>query len=216
MISAGKMTGVVGSAEKAVKQLERTARQWVSKITKEGSDTVEVKGGVIVGGTKGKVAAVNGGLGRSAARFGSASSYAPTTKVSAKAFAAAKELAGEVSDELAYKAAEFVRTGIKAKKWAQEEVTGAFELLIEWGSPVVSHPKFRALLDRDENLFTNQLIREANGNIAYRSVDVEIDDLPDEEFWGIIDGTPYNELIENNAAVALFKNAEKLGIFDQE
>ena len=48
------------------------------------------------------------------------------------------------------------------------------------------------------------------------SVDVEIDDLPDEEFWGIIDGTPYNELIENNAAVALFKNAEKLGIFDQE
>jgi len=216
MISAGKLTGVVGTTEKAVKQLERTAKQWVSQITKKGSDLVEVKDRVIVGGTKGNVSNVNGGLGRSAARFGDASSYAPATKVSAKAFAAAKELAGEVSDELAYKAAAFVRTGIKAKKWAQEEVTGAFELLIEWGAPVVSHPKFRALLDRDENLFTNQLIREANGNIAYRSVDVDIDNLTDEEFWGIIDGTPYNELIENNAAVALFKNAEKLDIFDQE
>lgn len=215
MISAGKMTGAVGSVDKAVKQLELTAKKWVGQVVKEGSDVVEIKDGVVINGTKGKVADVNGGLARSAARYGSVSSYLPTTKVSAKAYAAAKELAGQVTDDLAYKATAFVKTGIEGKKLNQGDVIGAFELLIEWGSPIVSHPKFRALLDRDENLFTNQVIREANGNIAYRSVDCDIDGMDDEEFWKIIDSTPYNELIERNAAVAILKNAEKLDIIEQ-
>ena len=101
-----------------------------------------------------------------------------------------------------------------AKKWTHEEVISVFEMLIEWGAPIVSHPKFRQLLDRDENLFTNQTIREANGNIAYRSVDFDLDDLDDDKFWDLIDETPYNDLIENNAAVALLKMAEKLNIIN--
>jgi len=101
------------------------------------------------------------------------------------------------------------------RKWTKEEIIRLFEILIERGHPIVSHPKFRRLLDRDGNLLANQIIREANGNIAYRSVDVEIDGLSDEDFWEIIDGTPYNELIERNAAVAILKMAEKLDIIDQ-
>ena len=97
-----------------------------------------------------------------------------------------------------------------------EESETMLELLIERGHPIVSHPKFRRLLDRDGNLLANQVIREANGNIAYRSVDIDIDDLSDEDFWNIIDETPYNELIENNAAIAIVKMAEKLDIIEQE
>ena len=104
----------------------------------------------------------------------------------------------------------------RRKKWTKEEVIRLFELLIERGHPIVSHPKFRRLLDRDGNLLANQVIREANGNIAYRSVDIDIDDLSDEDFWNIIDETPYNELIENNAAIAIVKMAEKLDIIEQE
>lgn len=101
------------------------------------------------------------------------------------------------------------------RKWTKEEVVRLFEILVERGHPIVSHPKFRALLDRDQNLLTNQVIRQANGNIAYRSVDVDIDSLTDEDFWGIIDGTPYNDLIERNAAVAILKMAEKLDIIGE-
>jgi hypothetical protein len=99
-----------------------------------------------------------------------------------------------------------------AKKWTHEEIVRVFEILIERNSPLVSHPKFRELLDRNENLFTNQVIREANGNIAYRSVDFDVEGIEDETFWDRIDETPYRDLIEDNAAVALFKMAEKLNI----
>ncbi|MFH1830055.1 MAG: hypothetical protein ABH871_04685 [Pseudomonadota bacterium] len=101
-----------------------------------------------------------------------------------------------------------------AKKWTKEEVIRLFEILIERGSPIVSHPKFRHLLDRDGNLLTNQIVREANGNIAYRSVDFDLDGLDDEKFWELIDKTPYNDFIENNAAVAILKMAEKLNIIE--
>lgn len=103
----------------------------------------------------------------------------------------------------------------KNKKWTREEVVRVFELLIERGHPIVSHPKFRELLDRNANLFTNQTIREANGNIAYRSVDFEVEGLDDEKFWDRIDNTPYRDLIEDNAAVALFKMAEKLDLIER-
>ncbi len=99
-----------------------------------------------------------------------------------------------------------------AKKWTREEVIRLFEILVERESPLVSHPKFRALLNRDENLLTNQVIREANGNIAYRSVEFDVVDCEDAAFWDRIDDTPYSDMIQNNAAAALVKMAEKFGI----
>jgi len=99
-----------------------------------------------------------------------------------------------------------------AKKWTREEIIRLFEILIERNAPIISHPKFRRLLDRDDNLFANQVTREANGNIAYRTVDFDVDDIMDDEFWRRIEDTPYKELIEENAAVALVKMAEKLDL----
>lgn len=104
--------------------------------------------------------------------------------------------------------------GFMAKKWTREDVLKLFEILIERGAPIVSHPKFRGLLNRDENLFANQITREANGNIAYRSVDFDVDGIEDEEFWTRIDNTPYQDLIEDNAAVAILKMAEKFNLIN--
>ncbi len=97
-------------------------------------------------------------------------------------------------------------------KWTREDVVQLIELLIERNAPIVSHPKFRRLLDRDQNLFTNQCTREANGNIAYRTVDFDIEGLDDADFWAHIDATPYNDLIEENAAVTILKMAEKFNL----
>ena len=102
--------------------------------------------------------------------------------------------------------------GKGAKSWRREEVVGLFEKLIDCGAPIVSHPKFRSELSRDENLFANQLIREANGNIAYRSVDFDVVGMKDEDFWARIDGSEHREDIENNAVYAMLSMAEKLGI----
>jgi hypothetical protein len=99
-----------------------------------------------------------------------------------------------------------------ARKWTREDAVKLCELLVESNSTVMSHPKFREQLDRDENLFTNQVIREANGNIAYRSVDCDILNMSDEDFWNFVDGAKYSELIEDNAAVAILKMAEKLNL----
>jgi len=101
-----------------------------------------------------------------------------------------------------------------AKKWTKEEVMRLFELLIESSTPIISHQEFRKHLSRNENLFTNQVIREANGNIAYRSVDCDVLNMSDEDFWAFIDKTRYNDLIEDNAAVAILKMAEKLNLIN--
>lgn len=99
----------------------------------------------------------------------------------------------------------------RAKKWAREEAVRVFEIVFERGSNLFSSNAFREHLNRDENLIANQLTREANGKIAYRSIGFKIDDaMSDEEFWSRIERTPYNELIEENAAVAILKMAEKL------
>src|SRR3989338_10091513 len=80
---------------------------------------------------------------------------------------------------------------VMAKHWTKEEVVRLFELLVEKGSDLTSHPEFRKHLDRDGNLFANQVTREANGNIAYRSVDFDVSDgMSDKDFWGRIDATP--------------------------
>ncbi len=101
-----------------------------------------------------------------------------------------------------------------ARKWTKEELLRLFEMLIEASAPIISHPSFRNHLDRDQNLFTNQIIREANGNIAYRSVDCDILNISDEDFWNFIDETRYTDLIEDNAAVAILKMAEKLNLIN--
>jgi len=97
-------------------------------------------------------------------------------------------------------------------KLTKEQIIRIFEILVEKNAPILTHQKFRALLDRDQSLATNQIVRQANGNIAYRTVDFDVIDINDEEFWARIEDTPYNDLIEENAAAALVKMAEKLGV----
>lgn len=99
-----------------------------------------------------------------------------------------------------------------ARKWTRKDLTQVFEALIECNSDLTSHPAFRGKLDRNRNLFANQITREANGNIAYRSVDFSVRGLNDADFWKRIDSTPYHDLIEENAAVAMLKMAEKTGV----
>lgn len=101
-----------------------------------------------------------------------------------------------------------------ARKWTKKDVVQIFEALIECNSNLTSHPAFRDKLDRNRNLFANQITREANGNIAYRSVDFETEGIEDEEFWARIDQTPYNDLIEDNAAIAILKMAEKFNLIN--
>lgn len=97
------------------------------------------------------------------------------------------------------------------KKWRRKEVVEVFELMMLQGNDLFSSPHFRKHLNRDENLLANQFTREANGNIAYRTVDFEVtEDLSDDVFWGRIEATPFNDLIEENAAVGMLKMAEKL------
>ena len=99
------------------------------------------------------------------------------------------------------------------KKWTREEAVKVFEILMEQGYNLFSSPQFRNQLNRDGQLLANQFTREANGNLAYRSVSFAIhDEMSDDEFWARIDKTPYNDLIEDNAAVALLKMADKLNL----
>ena len=100
----------------------------------------------------------------------------------------------------------------KRKKWTREEVIRIFEILIERNSNITSHPRFRKLLDRDQSLYANQVTREANGNIAYRSVDYDLEEIGDEAFWKLLNETPHQDIIEENAAVALIKMAEKFDL----
>ncbi len=93
---------------------------------------------------------------------------------------------------------------------SREELMKVFEGLIELKMPLMSHRAFREGLTRDQNLAANQMTREANGNIAYKSVDFDLNGKSDQEIWDKIEGTPYLDVIEENAAVALIKMAEKL------
>ena len=99
-------------------------------------------------------------------------------------------------------------------KWTRQDLIEFLEVLIEHDVPVHNNPYFRQLLNRDQNLYMNQNVRGATGNVAYRTVDFDIDELDDEEFWERIDGTDYNDLIENNAAMAIIKMAEKFNLIN--
>lgn len=98
-----------------------------------------------------------------------------------------------------------------------DRLLGVVERLLERDAKIVSHYKFRGVLDRDEKLAFNQAIRKARENIAYKDVNFDIDGMSDNEFWAKIDMADrvHGGIIENNAAVNLVKMAEKLGVLDE-
>lgn len=69
-----------------------------------------------------------------------------------------------------------------------------------------------SVLTRDQNLFANQVIRKASENAAYAAVDFNPIGMSDTEFWGRVDAAADRELIYDNAAEALLKNAMKFGL----
>lgn len=98
------------------------------------------------------------------------------------------------------------------KKLTKEELIRVFEILIENESALHTRPEFRNKFDRDSNLVINQLTRGATNNVAYRSVDFNIDTMTDEEFWDRIENSKYLDLLEDNAAAAILGMAEKFGL----
>lgn len=131
--------------------------------------------------------------------------------LASRADALAAALGGPVTDVKYNMLAKLV----ESKAWKHDEVVSVFAKLIQGGSDIISNPKFRSLLDRDGNLLTNQIIREANGKIAYDSVaDADIND--EEAFWAAIDNSEHRSTILENASIALVKNARKLGIDGSE
>ncbi|MFA4974492.1 MAG: hypothetical protein WC683_17940 [bacterium] len=106
---------------------------------------------------------------------------------------------------------------LATRKLGADRLLGVVERLLTKDAKIVSHYKFREILDRDENLAFNQAIRQARENIAYKDVNFDIDGMSDDEFWARIDMADrvHDGIIENNAAVNLFKMAEKLGILDE-
>jgi len=104
----------------------------------------------------------------------------------------------------------------QATKWTKEDLVELFEILIDRNPSITSDPRFRNLLTRNESLFANQVTREANGNIAYRSVDFDALETSDEEFWKRMDTTAHRDIIEDNAAIAILKMAEKLNLIGEK
>lgn len=97
-------------------------------------------------------------------------------------------------------------------RWTKKDFLQLTEILIENDCPIFLHPRFRKGLDRTQNLFANQIIRESQGNVAYKSVDFDVNAVSDSEFWNRIDGTKYNDFIEENAAAAIMKMAERFNL----
>ncbi len=100
------------------------------------------------------------------------------------------------------------------KKFSKEELIKIFEVLIENECPLHTRPEFRQHYDRDGQLVINQLTRGATNNVAYRSVDFNIENMNDGEFWGKIEGSKYIDLLEDNAAAAILGMAEKFGLLN--
>jgi hypothetical protein len=98
------------------------------------------------------------------------------------------------------------------KRLTKEELIRIFEILIENESDIISRPEYRNKFNRDENLVINQLTRGATNNVAYRSVDFDINQMSDEEFWDRIENSKYLDLLEDNAASAILGMAEKFGL----
>lgn len=99
-------------------------------------------------------------------------------------------------------------------KWTKEDLIECLEVLVEHNIPVYNNPHFRQLLSRDQNLYVNQTVREATGNVAYKTVDCDVEEYDDEAFWEMIDETEYRDLIEDNAAIAILKMAAKFNLIN--
>ncbi len=89
--------------------------------------------------------------------------------------------------------------------------------IIENDGSMHSNKDALAKLSRDERLGVNQLIRQANGLIAYNLI-ASADVTDHETFFDFMDRLPEfaKEIIEENAAFALLGNAKKLGITGNE
>lgn len=101
-----------------------------------------------------------------------------------------------------------------ASVWTREALIKIYEALIEANSTILGHPEFRKHLTRDQKLYANQVTREATGNLAYRSVEFDVERASDEEFWHKVDESKYRGFIEDNAAIAILKMAEKLNLLN--
>lgn len=98
--------------------------------------------------------------------------------------------------------------------WSRKDLLKVTEALIDMDCPLFTHPRFRKGFSHDLNLFANQIIREANSNSAFRSVDFEIDGLDNGSFWDMIDDTKHADFIEETAATNLLKMAAKLNLLN--
>jgi hypothetical protein len=100
------------------------------------------------------------------------------------------------------------------KKWTREELIKIFEMLIENECPLHTRPEFRKHYDRDGHLVINQITRKATNNVAYRSVDFDIETVSEKEFWDRIEKSKYLDLLEDNAAATILGMAEKFGLLN--
>ncbi|MBI2092394.1 MAG: hypothetical protein HYT75_05335 [Deltaproteobacteria bacterium] len=100
------------------------------------------------------------------------------------------------------------------KKWTREELIKIFEILIENECPLHTRPEFRKHYDRDGHLVINQITRKATNNVAYRSVDFDVETISEKEFWDRIEKSKYLDLLEDNAAAAILGMAEKIGLLN--
>ncbi|MBI2974461.1 MAG: hypothetical protein HYY43_02590 [Deltaproteobacteria bacterium] len=100
------------------------------------------------------------------------------------------------------------------KKWTREELIKIFEILIENECPLHTRPEFRKHYDRDGHLVINQITRKATNNVAYRSVDFDVETISEKEFWDRIEKSKYLDLLEDNAAAAILGMAEKFGLIN--
>ena len=99
-------------------------------------------------------------------------------------------------------------------KWTLQDFIKYLEKLIELDVPIHNNPYLRKMLTRDQNLSLNQKVRHATGNVAYKTLDFDIDEVSDEEFWSRIDDNRYNEFIEDNANRAILKMAGRFNLIN--
>lgn len=99
-------------------------------------------------------------------------------------------------------------------QWTRDDMLKIVEVMMEKELPIYCHSRVRRGLDHNQNLFYNQVIREATGNVAYRSVDFDVDNLSDEQFWARMDQTTHTDLIVENAATAILKMAERFQLIN--
>lgn len=99
-------------------------------------------------------------------------------------------------------------------KWTEKDFLEFIEVLVDHNIPLYNNKLLRKLLTRDQNLFLNQNVREGTNNVAYRTVDFDIEDLDDKAFWDKIDETRFNDVIEDNAAEAILKMAQRFNLIN--